>query len=96
MKNPFRRHWGTALAFFTLMVLALGVQKGRAQTFRGTILGTVSDTSGAVVPGASITVRNPDTGLVRTTETQTDGSFTISELPIGTYEVTVEKSNFQT
>jgi hypothetical protein len=96
MRNPFRRRLSVALAFFTLVVLAMGVQTGKAQTFRGTILGTVSDASGAVVPGASVTIRNTDTGLVRETETQADGSYGISELPIGTYEVTVEKSNFQT
>ncbi len=69
---------------------------GHAQTFRGTILGTVTDTTGAVVPGAKITIRNVDTGLVRTTETQADGSYRMPELPIGTYDVAVEKADFQT
>ena len=78
------------------LILTFTVVPGGAQTFRGTILGTVTDTSGAVVPGAKITIRNVDTGLVRTTETQADGSYRIPELPIGTYDETVEKADFQT
>src|SRR6202162_3663477 len=66
------------------------------QTFRGTILGTVTDPSGAVVAGATVKVRNVATGLERTTATSADGSFAVSELPIGTYSVTVSQAGFQT
>src|SRR5947209_861630 len=66
-----------------------------AQTFRGTILGSVTDSQGAVLPGASITVRNVDTGLERTAQTSADGSYAIPELPIGTYAVTVAQSGFE-
>jgi hypothetical protein len=67
-----------------------------AQTFRGTILGTVTDPSGAVVEGAKVTVKNTGTGLERATDTGGDGSYSIPELPIGTYNVTVTQSGFQT
>ena len=67
-----------------------------AQTFRGTILGTVTDSSGAVVPGAKVTVKNMGTGLERSTETSADGSYSVPELPIGTYNVSVTQSGFQT
>jgi len=67
-----------------------------AQTFRGTILGTVTDPQGAVVAGAKVTVRNVNTGLERTTQTSSDGSYAIPELPTGTYTVTVTQSGFQT
>src|SRR5207342_2104756 len=67
-----------------------------AQTFRGTILGTVTDPSGAVVAGAKVTVKNTGTGLERSTETSGDGSYSLPELPIGTYNVTVTQSGFQT
>ncbi|HEV3306326.1 MAG TPA: TonB-dependent receptor [Candidatus Sulfotelmatobacter sp.] len=67
-----------------------------AQTFRGTILGTVTDPSGAVVAGAKVTVKNLGTGLERTTETSADGSYALPELPIGTYTVTVVLAGFQT
>ena len=66
-----------------------------AQTFRGTILGTVTDPSGALISGAKITVKNMDTGLTRTTETSANGTYTVPELPIGRYSVTVTQSGFQ-
>jgi len=67
-----------------------------AQTFRGTILGTVTDPSGAVISGAKVTVKNTGTGLERSTQTSGDGSYSLPELPIGTYDVTVTQSGFQT
>src|SRR5712692_2423488 len=81
------------------MILALVVLAATslvAQTFRGTILGTVTDASGAVVSGAKVTVRNVNTGLERATQTSTDGSYSVPELPIGTYTVTISQSGFQT
>src|ERR1700730_4906993 len=95
MKNPRTFRILLANLFFAALILSLAVKTGRAQTFRGTILGTVTDTTGAVVPGATVTIRNVNTGLVRTTETQADGSYRVPELPIGTYDVTVEKADFQ-
>jgi outer membrane receptor protein involved in Fe transport len=67
-----------------------------AQTFRGTILGTVTDPSGAVVAGAKVTAKNTGTGLERSTQTSGDGSYSLPELPIGTYTVTITQSGFQT
>ena len=67
-----------------------------AQTFRGTILGTVTDPSGAVVAGAQVSAKNTGTGQERVTTTSADGSYTIPELPIGTYTVTITQSGFQT
>src|SRR2546429_4234100 len=79
------------LVFVLLAAVSLS-----AQTFRGTILGTVTDPSGAVVSGAKVTVRNVATGLERTTATSADGSYNVPELPIGTYTVTITQSGFQT
>jgi len=79
------------LVFVLLAAISLS-----AQTFRGTILGTVTDPSGAVVAGAKVTVKNTGTGLERASETSGDGSYSIPELPIGTYNVTVTQSGFQT
>jgi len=78
-------------AFVVLLTTALV-----AQTFRGTILGTVTDASGAVVSGASVKVHNVNTGQDRTTQTSADGSYTVSELQIGSYDVSVSQSGFQT
>jgi hypothetical protein len=94
MEKSRRHGLGVALTFVALMVLVAA--QGRAQTFRGTILGIVTDATGGAVPGATVTVRNVNTGLLRTTETQGDGSYRVPELPIGSYDVTVEKAGFQT
>src|SRR4051794_29616252 len=67
-----------------------------AQTFRGTILGTVTDSSGAVISGATVKAHNVDTGLERETQTSADGSYSLPELPLGTYDVTISQSGFQT
>jgi hypothetical protein len=80
----------------TLLTLVLCTTSLSAQTFRGTILGMVTDPQGAVVPGAKVSVHNIDTGLERKTETSADGSYSIPELPVGTYTVTVTQSGFQT
>src|SRR5208282_3773553 len=66
------------------------------QTFRGTILGSVTDPSGAFIAGATVKVRNEATGLERTTTTSSDGSYSVPELPIGKYSVTVTETGFQT
>jgi hypothetical protein len=80
------------LVVFVLLSTALLV----GQTFRGTILGSVTDPSGAYVAGATVKVRNVATGLERTTVTSADGSYTVPELPIGTYSVTASLAGFQT
>ncbi len=79
------------LVFVLLAAVSLS-----AQTFRGTILGTVTDPSGAVVGGAKVTVKNQGTGLERSTDTSADGSYALPELPIGTYTVTIVLTGFQT
>ena len=79
------------LAFVLLAAVSLS-----AQTFRGTILGTVTDASGAVISGAKVTVKNTGTGLERVTQTSGDGGYSVPELPIGTYSVTVTQPGFQT
>ena len=87
-----------AICTLTLVVFSLALFAGTstsAQTFRGTILGSVTDSSGAAVPGATVTVKNMDTGLVRTVTTSDDGSYAAPELPIGTYSVSVEKAGFK-
>src|ERR1700688_4182011 len=66
------------------------------QTFRGTILGTVTDPSGAVVAGATVKVKNVATGLERTTGTRGGGSYAGPEFPLRTYSVTVTQTGFQT
>lgn len=67
-----------------------------AQTFRGGIVGTVTDKSGAAISNAHVTVVSGETGLVRSTETDSEGNYTFTELPLGVYEVHVVKPAFRT
>jgi hypothetical protein len=66
----------------------------QSQATTGVIQGTVYDQSGAVVPGASITIRNVDTGFERVVTSNSDGFFTAPLLPLGNYKVTVAASGF--
>jgi outer membrane receptor protein involved in Fe transport len=92
--NRFFRNL-SALALVCLVFLLLASTHVSAQTFRGTILGTVTDSSGAAVPGATVTIKNTDTGLIRTVTTSDDGSYAVPELPLGNYTITVEKPGFK-
>lgn len=66
------------------------------QTYQGRILGSVSDTAGAVVPGAIVTVRNGATGVERTLSTNQAGEYVAADLDPGTYIVSVEAAGFRT
>ncbi|MGC2694967.1 MAG: TonB-dependent receptor [Candidatus Angelobacter sp.] len=81
--------------FSTILLLCLSAALS-AQTFRGGVQGTVTDSSGAAVPGAEVTVKSTDTGLVRTVTTNDQGDFLFTELPLGTYSVSASKSGFGT
>ena len=89
------RTWA-ARGALAVLLSALLAAPSLAQTFRGQILGTVTDPSGAVVSGATITARSVTTGVTRTTTTDGDGNYSVPELPVGTYEVTVQREGFQT
>lgn len=67
---------------------------GYSQAITGEILGTVADASGASVAQAKVTVRNLQTNIKSETTTSNEGSFRVLQLPIGTFEVTVEKQGF--
>lgn len=81
------------LVFLIILILSC-VGMLSAQSTTASISGTVSDEQQAVVPSASVTVRNTDTGLSRTNQTDSEGRFNFVNLPIGAYEVTVEAANF--
>ena len=65
-----------------------------AQYTTATLTCRVTDPSGASIDDAAVTVRNLDTGLTRTSSAGTNGAFTFTALPVGKYEVTVEKAGF--
>src|ERR1700761_8020223 len=67
-----------------------------AQSDRGSITGTVMDPANAVVPGAKLVLRNVETGALTRVETTPTGNFTLSSLPVGTYDLTVQATGFKT
>jgi len=77
-------------------VLILGLVPLPAFAQNAQITGTIRDQSGAVVPGATVTARNVETGLTRTDVTNDTGGYRLPALPPGTYKVTAELSGFNT
>src|SRR6058998_2193742 len=83
------------LAAAALLCLILSVH-AFAQTSNATLGGTVSDASGALIPGVSITATNTGTGVVTTVLSNEAGAYQFANLQTGTYTVTAELSGFQT
>jgi Carboxypeptidase regulatory-like domain len=84
-----------SLVVFLSAVLLAGVPSFAQQSL-GAINGVVTDSSGGVMRDVRVTVRNTGTNLEVTGTTNSEGSFTIVDLPIGTYVVTFTKGNFNT
>src|SRR5260370_11528094 len=81
----------------TCAVLALswlaGLSYGQAVT--GSLLGTITDSSGAAVPNAKVTITDANTGISRNTTTNESGNFNFSDVPPGTYTVAAEVTGFK-
>ena len=91
----FRQHRSLTLA--CLSVLAFPVAPIlHAQVATGDILGKVTDTTGALIPGATVRVENVGTHQIRTFQSETNGEYVFSLLQPGTYEVTVTSPNYKT
>jgi hypothetical protein len=90
----FARRVVSSVAILLLLFLATPFT-ARAQQLLGSINGTVTDTSGGVVPGATVKVVNIGTNLTLTETTGKNGSYNVVNLPIGTYTVTVKKEGFK-
>ena len=87
------------LAKFFSLVLILGslfIASAIAQETLGGLNGTITDNSGAVVQGVTVKARALATNLEVTAQSKESGSFSIADLPIGTYEVAFTKDGFQT
>jgi hypothetical protein len=82
--------WSVAVAWLLLGAVAL------AQLPTATITGTIRDTSGAVVPGVSLTATNEETGIARSITSGSAGTYRFAALPVGTYTIRAEQSGFQT
>lgn len=84
-----------AVGFCCLMVL-LSAAFAAAQTITATVRGTITDPSGAIIPGAAVTATNVETGVVSRTRSDAAGAYNIQFLPIGRYEISVTASGFTT
>ncbi|HEV7798453.1 MAG TPA: TonB-dependent receptor, partial [Pyrinomonadaceae bacterium] len=82
--------------FFVLLVVLISGIAALAQSNKGTIVGTVKDPNDALVEKAQIKVTNAKTGDVREAQTGSDGTYTVTNLEPGTYNVTAEATGFQT
>src|SRR2546426_10326081 len=82
-------------SLLTLSLVIVAALPGFGQTDRGTVTGTVSDTTKAVIPGAAITATNTQTTAKYETVSTETGNFTLTQLPGGVYELTVELPGFK-
>lgn len=81
---------------FVVLLLIAAAGTAFAQYDTGGINGTVRDTSGAVIPGATVTCVNLGTQRTDTTQTSSEGEYVFSPLPVGSYRITAAKSGFET
>jgi hypothetical protein len=79
---------------FLLTALLIVCLRGLAQD-QATIVGTATDSSGAVIPGVKVTVANAQRGFTRETAANSAGEYTVAKVPIGDYIVTAEAPGFQ-
>src|SRR5713226_2166519 len=83
----------TAIACFAILISGGACLLGQEVT--AGIYGTVQDASGAVVPGATITMNNVETGRKHQTVADQTGNFTLTLIPFGNYDVTAEAAGFK-
>ena len=90
--------WSNAFVIALLIswMTGVGIERLNAQGSTGTILGTVTDMSGAAIPGAMVQVRNTGTGQAQSVATDPQGRYRASDLVIGDYEVQASQAGFTT
>src|SRR4051812_7436110 len=79
-----------------LLVLPVAASPAAAQAVRGAVLGTITDKTGGVLPGATVSVTNTETGVAQSTASDSAGRYTVSDLLPGAYSVESSLSGFQT
>ena len=82
-------------ALLVVLFLSAHAAFGQAQSNAADIQGTVKDSTGAVVPNATVTARNPNTNVTRNATTNDQGLYRIINVPPGDYEITVEAASFK-
>ena len=90
-------NWRKITSTLSLLALTLVLASSPAWAqFRSGVEGTVSDPSGAVVPNATVTAKDTNTNVSRSTQTSASGVYRIDALPPSTFEVTVAAQGFKT
>src|SRR5580692_10874994 len=84
----------TMLAVAIVVALLPGNTGAQGSRVATALEGTLRDSSGGLIQGVAVVVRNLSTNQVRTAETDTDGSFHAEALPVGSYEVSVDQTGF--
>ena len=92
MQKKLFRSLFTALALGLVMSFAAGA--ALAQGTAGSVSGTVADATGALIPGATVTIENPVSGYKRTATSDPSGQFRFFNLPFNPYKVTVTENGF--
>jgi hypothetical protein len=96
MKTKRTSRWGLLLAAALLAAGHFGAAPAAAQILYGTVVGNVTDPSGAAIPGATVVVTNRQTNWTRQVSTGPAGGFTVSTVPGGAYELRVTLEGFRT
>ena len=86
---------GIQVVAILLAFIAIAVTSARAQEFRGTLSGTVTDPSGASIKGATVTVKESQTGTVNATVSDAAGQYVIPFLLPGNYSITAAAKGFE-
>ena len=84
------------IALVCLLGASMTVSRLEAQGTTATILGTVTDSTGAAIPGAAVQVKNVGTGLTQSTQSDPQGRYRVPDLAVGDYEVQSSKQGFAT
>ena len=88
--------WSALVVLLALVTFSVSSVRMSGQSVTADLVGTVTDSTGAIVPGADITVTNKGTGAVRQIKSAGDGNFAVTNLPSGSYSVTVVSASFKT
>ena len=89
------KHAICRMALLVLVLAGMVPAAAHAQVLYGSVVGNVEDSSGATLPGATVTLTNKGTGLVQTAVTGETGSFTFTNVQAGTYDVKVSLQGFK-
>ena len=90
------RTWVARVVMMVVLCCGFAVRPLAAQSVYGSLVGNVTDSTGAALPGATVTATHVETNLKREVVTSATGSYSIPNIPSGTYQVVVTLAGFQT